>query len=117
MRTGLRRLDRLDNAERLAGGDLVVDVREFDEHHVAEFVLREVGDADPNGVAAGRRPLVRFQVPSVVGYFEAHWSGVSAVRLWDRRARALPEWDSSRRPVRSGIRGRNAVRDTCTSPF
>jgi len=118
VRTGRNGLDRLDDAERLAGGDLVAGLGQFDEHHVAELVLREVRDADPNGVAAGRHPLVRFQVPSVVGNFEAHWSGSSrSVRSPACERFTPPVSDPTRRLVTGGIRGRSAVHDTCTSPF
>ena len=36
----------------------VAHLGQFHEHHVAEFVLREVGDADADGSVLGAGPLV-----------------------------------------------------------
>jgi len=49
---------------------------QFDEHHVAEFVLCELGDTDLDGVALPAGPLVGVEIPAVLGDLEAHaWNG------------------------------------------
>jgi len=66
------RFDRFDDAELVASLEFVTFVGEFDEDHVAEFVLCEVGDAHADDAVCLECPLVRFQVPSIVGNVKAH---------------------------------------------
>src|SRR3954467_9997903 len=54
-----RRLHRLDHAHRLALRDLAAGLRRLDEDHVAQLLLRVVGDADAHGaVRLAAHPLV-----------------------------------------------------------
>src|SRR6267142_3039284 len=53
------RLDRLDLAEALTGGDLLADVRQRQVNDVGELIDGALGDADGAGVAVEAGPLVR----------------------------------------------------------
>ena len=59
-------LDRLDDADRLAGGQLLPDRGQLDEDDVAELVLGEIGDADEGFAALDLDPLVFLGVAEVV---------------------------------------------------
>src|SRR5262249_16509342 len=54
--------DRLDDAERLMRGDLRTDLRQLDEDDVAQLLLREVRDPDPDAIALPLGPLVLARV-------------------------------------------------------
>src|SRR5689334_7667842 len=65
-----RGLHRLDDADRLALGDLAAGLRRLDEHHVAQLLLRVIGDADAHGaVRFAAHPLVAFGVAEVLRQF------------------------------------------------
>ena len=51
-------LDAFHHGAGLAGGDLALQFRQFDEHQVAELLLRVVGDADGGDVAVQPHPFV-----------------------------------------------------------
>src|SRR5690348_8923691 len=53
------RLDRLDDAEGVAGRELAAGGGQLEEDDVAELRLGEVGDADRRLLAVDRDPLVR----------------------------------------------------------
>ena len=61
------RLGRLDLAERAPGFQRRSRLGQLDEHHVAEGVLGEVGDAHPDPSVLEAGPLVVLGVPAVVG--------------------------------------------------
>src|SRR5487761_825612 len=55
-------LHRLDDAKALSGGQLAAGRRQFEEHHVAQLRLGEVGDADRHALAIGGEPLMGFGI-------------------------------------------------------
>src|SRR6059036_983254 len=60
-------LDRLDDAERLMRDDLRADLRQLDEDHVAQLLLREVRDPHADAVTLPLGPLVLARVLEVCG--------------------------------------------------
>ena len=52
------RLDRLDRAELVVGVEHLADLRQLHEHHLAQLLLRELGDAEHAEIVLDAEPLV-----------------------------------------------------------
>src|SRR3954454_12988127 len=51
-------LDRLDRAELVVGVEHLADLRQLHEHHLAQLLLRELGDPDHTEIVLDAEPLV-----------------------------------------------------------
>ena len=80
----------IDSTTPNSAAELFALVGQLDEHDVAEFVLCEVGDADPDGSVLLTSPLVGLHVPAVVWYLEAHdRNGVVVIRAFFGSSRMI----------------------------
>src|SRR5699024_5221917 len=71
------RLRRLHLAQGLAGFHPGTDLRKVHVHDVAERILREVGDADPDTLPLDPGPLVFLGVPKLLWELHGHASSSS----------------------------------------
>src|SRR4051812_17572066 len=78
-----RRLHRLDHAHRLALRDLAPGLRRLYEDHVAQLLLRVVGDADAHGaVRLAAHPLVALGVAQLLRQFHGDAFQVTRIFPW-----------------------------------
>src|SRR5882724_1736729 len=76
------RLDRLDGPELVAGVEDLPGLRQLDEDHLAQLLLRELGDADDTDVTVDLHPLVlpRIEIIGWIHRFHPPGLGSQAVR-------------------------------------